>query len=157
MFDLKSTTTMPREEVVELIATKLLGWTRFEDGWAPAGGGAARPWDPFASKDDAWLVIDEIVKRRWLTVVKSMPEGFRFILGNDAAVDPKLDARHVVELNWMPFRSPADLRRRYRKPEAVWANTVEEAILNAGLLVIAIEEEEALMMTGAGADERSGT
>jgi hypothetical protein len=66
-----------------------------------------------------------------------------FVLGNDPTTDPKLDSRHVVELTWMPIRDERDLRRRFRKSEAVWPDTVEEAILNAGLLVIAIEEEEA--------------
>ena len=143
MIDVKTVEDLSQAEALELIASGLLGWKKVGDGWMPPEAGFRPRWDPFESKDDAWVIIAALNARGWLTIIKCMPEGFQFILGNCAAGDPKLDKRCVCELYLMGGDSSAPYNRVVRRPEATWADTVERAILNAGLLVIAIEEEAA--------------
>lgn len=142
--DIKTVDGVAEEIVLELVTDKLLGWKSEDDGWVLPEVGFRCLWNPYASKDDAWVIIDALNGRGWLTCVKSMPEGHRFILGNCAVTDKKLDKRFVCELYWMGRAGEVSKKRLVRRPEATWADTVEKAILNAALLVIAIEEAESL-------------
>ena len=133
---------LPEYDVLEIVAGKLLNWGSEDDGWRLPGNEFRCLWNPFLSKDDAWLVIEALNSRGWLVCVKSMPKGGIFILGNCAATDAKLAKRCVVDLHWMGCAGRTGPPLMYRHPRAVWGDSFERAILNAALLVIALEEEE---------------
>jgi len=151
---------LPESDVLEIVAGKLLNWGSEDDGWRLPGNEFRCLWNPFLSKDDAWLIIQALNSRGWLVCVKSMPEGGTFILGNCAATDAKLSKRCVVELHWMGCAGRTAPPLMYRHPRAVWGDSVERAILNAALLVVALEEEEAqpqMHASGQGTERQSAT
>ena len=156
MVDVKTVEDLAPDEVLELIGSKLLGWRRSGDGWMVPDAGSRAPWNPFESKDDAWMIVAALNARGWLVIVKCMPEGSQFILGNCAVSDPKLARRAVCELYWMGETNSVSPAMILRRPEATWDDTVERAILNTGLLVLAIEEEAGFQPSSDIAESGSG-
>lgn len=81
----------------------------------------------------AWTVVRHLRDRGWLVVVKEMPERHAFVMGDDPAADPKVDARCLVELSWMPTETDEDLRRRLHLNPLGIAETAPHAVCLAAL------------------------
>ncbi len=80
---------------------------------------------------DAWKVIDQLRTKRWLAVVKDMPDGFPYLDDNDNTRANKIFRRSCAQFQWMPRADIEDTRKFIHSHTFSIADTPARAICEA--------------------------
>lgn len=125
-----------------------LEWEKTRDGEVDNVGCVCHYTPRFSTDPAAAKEVTELLRRRgWLVVVKHMPDGFPFILGNDAVTDPKVRSTHFAEAQYVghqlkPERELNDYQKRMRMSHPLsFAEGAELVVCCLALEVAHLERE----------------